>query len=188
MLNRIFDFFFASIVITILLLPMLLIAIIIKLDSSGPIFFVQERMGKNKKPFRLIKFRSMTNKPHVTQGEVFLDNPEITKLGKFMRRTKIDELPQFINVVSGSMSVVGPRPCLKSTYEKYKNDDTDYRFMVKPGVTSNAGVSGSIFLSWDEKWRFDREYAENKSFTLDLKIISKTIFVVILGEEKFKKV
>jgi lipopolysaccharide/colanic/teichoic acid biosynthesis glycosyltransferase len=166
---------------------MFIIGLIIKIDSKGPIFFIQQRMGKNQKLFNLVKFRTMTNKPRKPNGEVFLNNPEITQVGRILRRTKLDEIPQFINVLIGDMYEVGPRPCLKSTYEKFKNEDTDFRFLVKPGVTSNAGVSGSIYLSWKEKWSLDRSYAENKTFILDIKIILKTILVVILGEGRFKK-
>lgn len=185
MLNRLFDLLFSLIVISIFFLPFILIGIAIKLDSKGPALFLQKRMGKNKIPFTLIKFRTMTNKERTPSGEVFLDNPEITKVGRILRRYKIDELPQFINVFLGDMSLVGPRPCLPSTYEKFKNEDTDFRFRVKPGVTSNAGVSGSIFLSWDQKWAYDKEYALSKTLFQDVKIIFKTILVVLFGEDKF---
>lgn len=187
MFERLFNVVFSILVLSILFIPLVFVAMFIKIDSHGPIFFLQERMGKSKKPFVLIKFRTMTNFPRTPNGEVHLDNPEITKVGKFLRRFKVDELPQFINVLKGDMSVVGPRPCLPATYEKFKNKDTDYRFKVKPGVTSNAGVLGSIFLSWDKKWHYDRIYAENKSFYFDLRIIGKTILVMLFGEDKFKK-
>lgn len=187
MFKRVFDIIFSFLVLIFLAFPLVVVAILIKLDSKGPVFFVQDRMGQGKKKFKLIKFRTMTDKERSPSGEVFLDHPEITKVGKFLRRFKIDELPQFFNVLKGDMSVVGPRPCLESTYHKFKDENTDYRFLVKPGVTSNAGVKGSIFLSWPEKWSLDREYAENASFLYDLKTILKTILVVIFGEQKFKK-
>jgi len=112
MLNRLFNLLFTLVVLAILLLPLILVGTFIKIDSKGPILFLQKRMGKNKKLFTLIKFRTMTHKERSPSGEVFLDNPEITKVGKILRRYKIDELPQFINILIGDMSVVGPRPCL----------------------------------------------------------------------------
>ena len=185
MLSRIFDIIFSSTLLSILIVPIIFVSILICIDSSGPALFLQKRMGKGKKLFTLIKFRTMTNIDRTPSGEVFLDNPEITRIGKILRRYKIDELPQFINVLMGAMSVVGPRPCLLATYEKFKNNDAEYRFLVRPGITSNAGVSGSIFLSWDQKWAFDKEYALTTCFSQDIKIIAKTIVVVFLGEDRF---
>ena len=119
--------------------------------------------------------------------KVFKDNPEVTKVGYYLRRFKIDELPQFINVLLGTMTIVGPRPCLTNIEHLY-NEDTKYRFQVKPGVTSLAGVRGSIYLSWPEKWHYDRVYVEKANLLLDIKIIIKTVLVVFLGEKKFLKV
>ena len=185
--KRIFDILFSILVLSFLLIPLIVVAILIKLDSSGPIFFLQERMGLKKKDFKVIKFRTMTHKARDFSSQTFLGDPEITKIGHYLRRYKIDELPQFINVLNGTMSIVGPRPCLKVTYERFKDENTDYRFLVKPGVTSNAGVSGSIYLTWPEKWTKDKEYSKKVSFYYDIKLISYTVLVVLIGEEKFLK-
>ncbi|WP_194778184.1 sugar transferase [Pararhodonellum marinum] len=184
--KRIFDLIFTTIILVIISPILLISALLIKIDSKGPVFFTQLRMGKNKHQFEIIKFRTMTHKQRNFAGQTFPDDPEITRVGKFLRRFKIDELPQFFNVLMGDMSIVGPRPCLKSTYEKFKDESTDFRFQVYPGVTSNAGTSGSIYLSWPEKWNLDKKYVENVSFSYDLSIILKTIMVVFVGENKFK--
>ena len=171
----------------IIVSPVLIIsAILIKLDSRGPVFFMQERWGLNQEKFKVYKFRTMTDKKRNFGNQVYKDNAEITKVGRILRRYKIDELPQLINVVKGDMSIVGPRPCIP-VVTQYYNENTYYRFQVRPGLTSTAGVNGSIYLTWDEKWYYDKEYVENLSFMLDMKIILKTFLVVLFGEEKFLK-
>lgn len=185
-LKRLFDIGFSFVVICILTPFFLIISLIIAIDSKGPVFFMQKRLGKNMMIFEILKFRTMTDKVRIKETQVLKDNREITSVGRWLRRFKIDELPQIFNVLLGQMSVVGPRPALAETLAKHKlNDQT--RFRVKPGLTSIAGVNGSIYLSWKEKWWYDKYYAENLSFALDIKIIFKTILVVILGEEKFIK-
>ncbi|MCK6611984.1 MAG: sugar transferase [Bacteroidia bacterium] len=181
-MKRLFDFFSAFIALTILFFPLIIVAIWIKLDSDGPVFFMQERLGLNRKRFKVFKFRTMTNrKREVVQ--VFANDPEITSVGKYLRRFKIDELPQLINVLLGDMSIVGPRPCVDFVAEK--QNLCNERFLDKPGLTSLAGVSGSIYLSWPEKDYFDKFYHYNKSFYMDLIIIVKTVLVIVFGEKKF---
>jgi lipopolysaccharide/colanic/teichoic acid biosynthesis glycosyltransferase len=177
------DIIFAFIVLLVLLIPFIIIAILIKIDSKGPVFFRQERLGKDKKTFLIYKFRTMTNVKRET-NQVYKDNSEITRLGRYLRRFKIDEMPQILNVLFGDMAVIGPRPCLPNVTEKFGLSD-QYRFMVKPGLSSIAGVNGSIYLSWEEKWWYDKNYVENLSLALDLKIFLKTFLVIIMGEEKF---
>ena len=184
-LKRLFDIIFSIIVIIILIVPFVIIAFLIKVNTKGPVFFIQERFGLHKKKFKMIKFRTMTNIKRDLTKQTYQDNSEITFIGKYLRRFKIDELPQFFNVFWGSMSTVGPRPCLEQTYNSFKDENTDDRFKVNPGVTSNAGVSGSIFLSWEEKWLLDKDYVSSLSFYNDMLIISKTIVVVFIGEDKF---
>ena len=180
--KRFIDVLFTLVVLAVLIIPFLIIALIIKLESAGPVFFRQERLGKDKKIFNVYKFRTMTNKKRVVE-QTYKDNVEITKVGYYLRRFKIDEMPQILNVLNGDMSIIGPRPCLPNITEKYGLDD--YRFLVQPGLSSIAGVNGSIFLTWEEKWWYDKYYVEHLSFGLDLKIFFKTFLVIILGEEKF---
>jgi undecaprenyl phosphate N,N'-diacetylbacillosamine 1-phosphate transferase len=181
----VFDLLFSAMVL-LAISPILLAAMVwIKLDTPGPIFFLQERLGLNGSTFKVIKFRSMTDKKREIHHQIFQDDPEVTRSGLFLRKTKIDELPQFINVMLGDMSVVGPRPCLPAVRSKYKSEDSEKRFSVKPGVTSLAGVKGSIYLTWAEKFYYDRVYAENIYFLNDLKIILKTVLVVFVGEKRF---
>lgn len=180
--KRFLDVLFTLVVLTVLIIPFLIIALIIKLESAGPVFFRQERLGKDKEIFNVYKFRTMTNKKRVVE-QTYKDNAEITRIGYYLRRFKIDEMPQILNVLNGDMSIIGPRPCLPNITEKYGLDD--YRFQVQPGLSSIAGVNGSIFLTWEEKWWYDKYYVEHLSFGLDLKIFFKTFLVIILGEEKF---
>lgn len=184
--KRIFDLLFA-ISVLVIVGPVLLISIILlKLESKGPAFFFQDRLGLNGKVFKVFKLRTMTHKKREVHQQILKDNPEVTKVGYYLRRFKIDELPQFINVLLGTMSIVGPRPCLTNIEHLY-TEDTKFRFLVKPGVTSLAGVRGSIYLSWPDKWYYDKLYVQNASLFLDLKIIVKTVLVVFVGEKKFLK-
>ncbi len=180
-----------DIIVTVILLifiwPILLLcAVLIKIDSKGPILFVQERVGMGGKIFKILKFRTMTDKKRNLHEQIFSDNPEITKIGAILRRTKFDELPQLFNVLSGEMSIVGPRPCLLETVKKF-NEDGFARLKVRGGVTNLAAVNGSIFLTWPERWKYDRYYVENVTFKMDVYIILKTIAVQILGEKYFYK-
>ena len=180
------DFIFAFVVILLLLIPFLVVALLIKIDSKGPVFFFQIRLGKYKKEFKIVKFRTMTHKIRTVEGQVFKDNAEITKVGSYLRRYKIDEMPQILNVLFGDMSIVGPRPCLPGVLDKFQLNDAN-RFMVKPGLSSMAGVNGSIFLTWEEKWLYDKYYVEHLSFLLDVGIVFKTFLVILFGEEKYLK-
>lgn len=176
-----------SLVMFILLLPiMLIVALLIKLDSPGPVIFMQNRLGMNYRVFRLYKFRTMTNNKNREKRQVFANDPEVTRLGKFLRRSKLDELPQLFNIVNGDMSFVGPRPSLPDLQEKF-NEDGKMRVKVKPGLTNLAAVNGSIFLTWPERWVYDRKYVEEQSFLLDMTIMLKTVVVVIMGESFYHK-
>ncbi|MCG9881755.1 MAG: sugar transferase [Bacteroidia bacterium] len=183
-MKRLVDIIISSFALIILFFPFLITSLLIMIDSEGPVFFMQERLGIGKKKFKVFKFRTMTHKDR-TIKQVFKNDPEVTKLGKYLRRFKIDELPQIINVFKGDMSIVGPRPCVEFVAEKYSL--CKERFMDKPGLSSLAGVSGSIFLNWEEKDYYDKYYYYNKSIFLDFKIIILTFLVVIFGEEKFLK-
>ncbi len=189
--KRIFDVFFAIIVLLFLmswLVPLL--AILIKLESRGPIFFKQGRPGIDEKEFFCYKFRSMKiNK--TTEKEASKNDPRVTKIGKFMRKTSIDELPQFLNVLMGEMSVVGPRPHLWSQNKAYSSKIKKYmvRHYVKPGITGLAqvrGFRGEIETDQDmiNRIKFDVFYIENWSLILDIKIIVQTVVNIFEGEEK----
>lgn len=184
--KRWLDFVLACIII-VLLTPFFLIAyLLVKIDSPGPFFFVQERVGKDGNIFKVYKIRTMTDKKRLIQRQVFKDNTEITRVGAIFRRLKIDELPQVLNIWKGDMSFVGPRPCLPELLEKL-NEDGRKRITVRPGLTGLAQVNGNIYLSWEDRWKFDREYVENLSFMKDWKILLKTFSIVLFGEKLFLK-
>lgn len=164
-----------------LLIPMIVIAILIKVDSKGPAIYSQERLGKDGKPFMIYKFRSMildaeANGPRWAD----VDDQRCTKLGRILRKTRLDELPQLYNILVGEMTIVGPRPereCFYIEFEKYipgfKN-----RLVVTPGLTGHAQVNGGYSLLPEEKIVYDMEYIKNRSFLMDMKCILKTIAVV----------
>lgn len=172
-----------SLIILIISLPFLLIAIIaVKLESKGPAFFIQERAGLNDKPFKMIKFRGMIDNalaygPELTQ----INDPRITKVGKFLRRTSFDEVPQFINVLMGDMSIVGPRPEILSITSKY-NDYQKQVFTFKPGITGISQINGRQMLSPDERTKMEIDYYTNANFLSDLKILFRTIPIVISNQ------
>ena len=185
--KRLFDFFI-SFAILLLLFPLfIIVAVLIKLDSKGPIFYLQSRVGENGRVFMIYKLRTMTNKerdPNVKQ--TYLQDPDITRIGGLLRRFKIDELPQIWNVFIGDMSLVGPRPALPSLYEKF-GEIAKKRCEVRPGMTGWAQVNGNIYLPWEERLCLDREYVDRMSFMLDLRILVKTVAIVLFGEEKYIK-
>lgn len=180
--KRFIDWLFSFIMLVFLFVPFLIVAILIKMDSKGPVFFKQTRLGKGKKPFMIYKFRTMYHKERKIE-QVYKSSPEVTKIGYYLRRYKIDEMPQIINIFLGDMSIIGPRPCLPIIIEKY--DLEEDRFKIRPGLSSVAALNGSIYLSWQEKWWYDKYYVENQCFLLDLKIFIKTFKVIVVGEDKF---
>ena len=180
MFKRIFDIIF-SISILIFLSPLLLVvALLIKVFQGGNIFFFQKRLGVYCSEFKIIKFTSMNEKKD-RDGKLLADNFRLTKIGSILRNTSIDEIPGFINVLKGNMSVVGPRP-LPIHYKERFSDFQNRRHLVKPGITGWAQINGRNSLSWEEKFRLDVWYVQNKSFFLDLKIIILTVLKVFLRE------
>ena len=173
----------------IVLMPILLIsAILLEAFMPGPLFFKQQRVGKDGRLFNIIKFRSMkVDKALEASHDFTRDAERMTPFGKLLRRTKIDELPQLWNVLVGDMSLVGPRPTVKEQTDKY-NDYQRQRLNMRPGMTGLAQVNGNVSLTWDERFVYDIEYVNNFSVLLDIKILCKTVLVVIMGEEKFKRV
>ena len=183
-LKRQIDFWGAIIGLIILFPAFFVIAILIKIDSCGSVFFRFERIGKDGKKFKPFKFRTMA-KGAITRGlkyTVSKDDARITKIGKFLRKWGIDELPQLINVLIGEMSLVGPRPTFNYQTEKY-SDFQKKRLLAKPGITSWAVVHGRNLLSWEERIKYDVWYAENWSVSLDIKILFKTIYLIFIKRE-----
>ena len=184
--KRLLDLFL-SILALIVLAPFFLIAaVLIRLESPGPVFYIQDRLGMHGKIFRAYKFRTMTHKTRTPDHEIHPGDPELTRVGAFLRRYKLDELVQVFNVLSGEMSWVGPRPALPRQLAEYDANGRK-RLLVKPGMSGLAQVHGNIYLSWPERWVYDAKYVEACSLRLDLWIIWRTIAVMIVGEEKFLK-
>lgn len=173
-----------SIIGLIILSPILLItALLVKITSKGPILFKQDRIGINGKIFKMYKFRSMiVGAENIgSRNYSFKGDPRVTKVGKIIRTTSIDELPQLINIIKGEMSIIGPRPVLTyfpCKYEEYTEEQLK-RFEVKPGVTGLAQINGRKGIPWDQRIKYDVEYVEKISICLDIKIFLKTIYNVI---------
>ncbi|AOT70139.1 sugar transferase [Geosporobacter ferrireducens] len=186
-IKRLIDFFGSGIGL-ILISPLLIIsAILIKLTMPGPLFFKQKRVGKNGIKFNILKFRTMKVDREAEKNLDFTkDKERITPVGKFLRRTKIDELPQLINVFKGDMSLVGPRPTIQQQVDNYTKFQLQ-RLNMRPGMTGLAQVNGNITLPWEQRIEYDVEYILNFSIILDFKILLKTVAIVIMGEGKFKK-
>lgn len=159
----------------------LLVAILIKTDSKGPVFFKQKRVGKNKKLFLMYKFRTMRiDTPHDTPTHL-LENPDsyITKIGRFLRKSSLDELPQLLNIIKGDMSIVGPRPALWNQFDLIEERDKYNANSIRPGLTGWAQINGRDELEIDVKAKFDGEYIENMSLMFDIKCIIKTALKVV---------
>lgn len=185
-IKRFFDFFISLLIILFLVPLFIVLYILVKLDSKGDFFFFQERLGKNGQIFKVFKIRTMTDKVRVADREILKGDSEVTRMGNVLRRLKIDELPQIINICKGDMSFVGPRPCLPNQITEF-NEDGKARILVTPGLTGLAQTNGNIYLTWEERWKYDRYYVENLSFFLDIAIVFKTVLIVLLGEQKFLK-
>ena len=186
--KRTADIIFSAVGLIVLLPILLISAILLEIFMPGPLFFKQQRVGKDGRLFNIIKFRSMkVDKALEASHDFTRDAERMTPFGKLLRRTKIDELPQLWNVLVGDMSLVGPRPTVKEQTDKY-NDYQRQRLNMRPGMTGLAQVNGNVSLTWDERFVYDIEYVNNFSVLLDIKILCKTVLVVILGEEKFKRV
>ena len=170
--------FFVALILLLLATPLLIsVAILLIFMNRGSAFFIQPRPGLNQKVFKLIKFKTMNDRKD-REGRLLADNERITKIGKWVRSTSIDELPQLINVIKGDMSLVGPRPLLAKYLPLY-SDFQLRRHEVKPGITGWAQVNGRNSISWSKKFEFDIYYVDNISFTLDVKILITTIKKVL---------
>jgi undecaprenyl-phosphate galactose phosphotransferase len=200
MKKRVFDIIFSFIALLILSPIMLIIAIAIKISSrDSKIFYSHQRVGINGKKINVLKFRTMYPDAEQKLQEILRENPElktewekkfklkndprVTPIGKFLRKTSLDELPQFFNVLKGDMSIVGPRPVTEEELTKYYKDKTKYYISVKPGITGYWQVEGrSDVENYKERVDMDVWYIKNQSLLLDLKIILKTIWVIIKGK------
>ena len=158
----------------ILLSPVfLLVAVMVRINLGSPIIFCQERPGKNEKTFKLYKFRSMSDLRDIN-GNLMSDDVRLTRFGRFLRSTSLDELPELWNILKGDMSIVGPRPLLVE-YLPYYTEEEKLRHCVRPGLTGLAQINGRNTLTWDEKFQYDIEYVENITFISDLSIVLKTV-------------
>lgn len=186
-IKRILDIIFSFIGIIILSPIFLLVAIAIKIDSKGPVIFKQKRLGKDGKEFNIYKFRSMVVGAEKIGTGVYSKKGDsrVTKVGKFIRMTSIDELPQLVNILKGEMSFIGPRPVL--TYHPWKLEEYTKeqakRFNVRPGITGWAQIHGRKQVEWEKRIELDNYYVKNISLFLDLKILLKTVKVVLSAKD-----
>ena len=183
-IKRIIDFILSLVAIVILSPLLLLIAILIKLDSEGPVLFKQKRIGMHKTHFYMLKFRTMRIDSPKDVPTHLLENPDqwITRMGKILRKTSLDELPQLFNIIKGEMSIIGPRPALWNQYDLIAERDKYGANDVRPGLTGWAQVNGRDELPIEVKARYDGEYVQKMSFMFDLKCLLKTVVSVIKGE------
>lgn len=182
--KRIIDFVLSFLGLIILSPLFLILIIAIKITSPGPVFFKQERIGINKSHFYILKFRTMKIDTPKDMPTHMLENPEqwITPIGKFLRKTSLDELPQIINILVGQMSIIGPRPALYNQYDLIEERDKYGANDIKPGLTGWAQINGRDELEIDVKARLDGEYVERMSFWFDLKCFFGTIFSVLKSD------
>ena len=197
--KRVVDIIIGLIALPLVLLTVICCAPFIYLCDRGPIFYNATRAGKDYKPFRMFKLRSMyVNSPDLknSDGSTFnSDNdPRVTPIGRFMRKTSLDELPQFLNILMGDMSFIGPRPKLYNTTKNLEsmNDDHQKSYMIKPGITGYAQAYYRNSITQEEKYRWDAYYAEHISFVMDMKIIFQTFYSVVARKnintvESYKK-
>jgi lipopolysaccharide/colanic/teichoic acid biosynthesis glycosyltransferase len=173
--------FVAAFIILILFIPILIpVTLLLAVVNNGHPFFLQQRPGKNERLFRIIKFKTMNDKKD-SKGNLLPDSDRLTGIGKFVRKTSLDEIPQLLNVLAGNMSLIGPRPLLPEYLPLY-NSEQKKRHDVKPGITGWAQVNGRNALSWNDKFKLDVYYVKHLSLALDLKILFLTLKKVFQGE------
>lgn len=179
--KRVLDFLLSLIALIVLSPVLIIVATLVRVKLGSPVIFKQQRPGKNEKIFTLYKFRTMTDKKD-KNGNLLPDSERLTKFGKTLRSTSLDELPELFNILKGDMSIVGPRP-LAIQYLPYYTDEEKRRHDVRPGLTGLAQVNGRNCLNWEERFKFDINYVENITFIQDLKIILRTIIKVFKHED-----
>lgn len=176
-MKRLFDIVFSATVLLVLAIPLLILAGAVRWKLGKPVLFRPTRVGLDCKPFKVVKFRTMTDE-RGPDGELLPDEDRLTPFGSFLRRSSLDELPQFWCVLIGTMSVIGPRP-LPLKYLPFYSPDQARRHLVRPGISGWAQINGRNSLTWEEKFRLDTWYVDHRSFWLDLKIIWLTVGTVI---------
>ena len=176
-IKRWFDFLLSLCGIIVLSPVLAVLCVLVRVKLGSPVFFRQERPGKNERIFTLCKFRTMTDQRD-EQGKLLPDAVRLTKFGKFLRASSLDELPELFNILKGDMSIIGPRPLLVS-YLPYYSEREKLRHSVRPGLTGLAQVSGRNFIDWDSRLDKDIEYVENLSFGMDLKVLWMTVQTVL---------
>lgn len=176
-MKRCLDFILSLCGIIVLSPVLIILAVLVRVKLGSPILFHQERPGKDEKIFTLCKFRTMTD-ARDEKGELLPDSVRLTKFGKFLRATSLDELPELFNILKGDMSIIGPRPLLVS-YLPYYTERERLRHSVRPGLTGLAQVSGRNFLDWDKRFQKDVEYVEHLTFGMDLKVLWMTVQTVL---------
>lgn len=175
-----FDYSFALVLLLLLSPVITALSVLLYIFNQKNVFFLQERPGKNDRVFKIIKFKTMTDERD-DSGQLLPDEKRLTNLGKFVRKTSLDEVPQLINVLKGDMSFIGPRPLLVSYLALY-NEDQKRRHLIKPGITGWAQVNGRNTISWEKKFEYDVWYVDHLNFLLDLKIILLTVKKVVKSE------
>lgn len=178
--KRILDFILSLIAIIILSPVLLIVAVLVRIKLGSPVIFKQQRPGKDEKIFTLYKFRTMTDKKD-ENGNLLPDSERLTKFGKALRSTSLDELPELFNILKGDMAIVGPRPLLKEYLPLY-DEEQKHRHDVRPGLTGLAQISGRNSISWEEKFEEDIKYVKKITFINDVKIVLKTIVKVFKRE------
>lgn len=187
-LKRFFDLLLAMFLFLILLFPLLIIALFVKLTSKGPILFIQERYGRNSRPFKLYKFRSMTDSAPQIANSKFTDIQNyITPFGMFIRKTSLDELPQFWNIIKGDMSFIGPRPLAKTDEKVLSLRKQNGADQVLPGISGLAQVNGRNNLSDEDKAAYDAKYAAHLSFRVDMLLTLETFVSVLKRDGVFRE-
>lgn len=180
-IKRLLDIIISLVALIVLSPILLIVALLVKIKLGSPIIFKQERPGKDEKIFKLYKFRSMSDKKD-ENGNLLPDDKRLTKFGKILRSTSLDELPEFINILKGEMSLIGPRP-LAVCYLPYYNEKEKKRHSVRPGLTGLAQINGRNALNWDKRFAYDIEYVENITFINDIKILFKTVLKVLKRDD-----
>lgn len=186
LIKRLFDLLVSALILLGFSPVWLIVALLVAITSPGPVLFTQDRPGYQKKIFKIYKFRTMRlgSEKMVKGQEVMKDDARITAVGRFLRRSKIDEIPQLINILKGEMSLIGPRPERIASLQDY-DEEISKRLDMLPGMTGLAQVSGNIYLSLADRYKLDVYYVEHFSLWLDMRILVRTVGVVLFGEEKY---